>query len=100
MSRQSLGEISGNSNYRGGIEDRFELTPHWHFHIVGRAAGGQVSKTIVNDLGISLTTVKTILSQTESHYNNESLYQSSSSNIVFDSLCHHLLCEVCVNLKI
>ena len=28
MPRQPLRGISGNSNYKGGITDRFELTPH------------------------------------------------------------------------
>lgn len=46
MPRQPLGEISGNSNYRGGVLGRFELTPHWRSHIVGRAAADQSQKAI------------------------------------------------------
>ena len=58
MSRQPLGEISGNSNYRGGTEGRFELTPYWRSHIVGRAAAGQSSKGIATDLNIPPLTVE------------------------------------------
>ncbi len=58
MPRQSLGEISGNLNYRGGIEGRFELTPNWRSHIVGRAAGGQAMKAISQDLNITPSTIQ------------------------------------------
>ena len=52
MPRQPLCGISGNSNGKGGIAGRFELTPHWHSHVVGRAAGGQCPKAIADDLGM------------------------------------------------
>ena len=61
MPHQPLGEISANSNHKGGIEGRFELTPNWHSQIVGRAEGGQCPKAIADDLGIPPTTVKTTL---------------------------------------
>ena len=63
MSRQPLGEISGNSNYRGGIEGRFELTPYWRSHIVGRAAAGQDLKDIATDLNIPPPTVQSTISR-------------------------------------
>ena len=62
MSRQSLGEISGNSNYRDGTEDRFELTPHWHSHIVGRAATGQSPKGIATTLNIPPVIIQSTIS--------------------------------------
>ena len=74
MPRQPLGQISNNLNHRGGVKGRFELTSNWRFHIVGRAAGGQISKAIADDLEIPPTIVKSILSQTESCYDNESLH--------------------------
>ena len=46
MPRQPLGEISSNLNYKGGLKGRFELTPYWRSHIIGRAAGGQTLKAI------------------------------------------------------
>ena len=63
MPRQPLSEISGNSNHKGGIKDRLELTSHWRSHIVGRAAGGQIPKAISDDLNIPLTTIKNIIYQ-------------------------------------
>jgi len=54
MSRQPLGEVSANSNCKGGIKGRFELTPNWRFYIVGHAAGGQTPKAIADDLNIPL----------------------------------------------
>ena len=62
MSCQPLGQISNNLNHRGGAKGRFELTPNWRSHIVGRAVGGQVPKTIADDLEIPSTTVKSTLS--------------------------------------
>lgn len=41
MPRQPLGEIFGNFSYKGGIRGRFELTPHWHSHIISRAAASK-----------------------------------------------------------
>ena len=57
MPHQPLRGISGNSNYKGGIEGRVELTPNWRSHILGRAAGGQSTKTIADDLEIHSATV-------------------------------------------
>ena len=100
MPRQPRGQISGNSNYRGGIERRFELTPNWHSHIVGHAAGGQAMKAISQDLNIASSTIQNTIDQAVSCFDNKSLHWSSCSNIVSDSLCHHLLHEVHANLKI
>ena len=58
MSRQPLGEISGNSNHKGGVKGRLELISHWRSHIVGRAAEGQAPKAISNNLNIPLSTIK------------------------------------------
>ena len=74
MPRQPLGQISGNSNYKGGIEGRFELTPNWRSHIVGRAAGGQTPKAIADYLNIPPTTVKNTIYQADSRHENESLH--------------------------
>jgi len=74
MPRQPLGEISANSNYTGGIKGRFELTPYWRSHIVGRAAGGQCPKAIAEDLNISPSTIGTTIRQADSQYKNESQY--------------------------
>ena len=100
MPCQSLGQISHNLNHRDRAKDRFELTSNWCSHIVGCAVNDQVSKTIADDLEISFTTVKTILSQIESCYDNESLHWSSHSNVISDSLHCHLLHEVHINFKI
>ena len=74
MPRQPLGEISGNSNYRDGTEDRFELTPHWRSHIVGRAAAGQSPKGIATDLNIPPAIIQSTISRADSRYENESLH--------------------------
>src|SRR5436190_1971661 len=74
MPRQPLSEISNNLNYRGGVRGRFELTSIWRSHIVGRAAGGQVPKTIADNLRIPPTTVHITLSQIKSRYDNKSLH--------------------------
>jgi hypothetical protein len=60
MPRQPLDEISANSNCRGGIRGRFELTLNWRSRIVDLAEAGQCSKTIANDLNISLIMIKNI----------------------------------------
>ena len=52
MPRQPLCGISGNSNYKDRIAGRFESTPYWGSHTVGRASGGQCIKTIIADLGM------------------------------------------------
>jgi len=72
MPRQSLRGISGNSNYTDGAIDRFELTSHWHSHIIDRAAGGQYLKIIIDDLNIHSFIIKIILCQANSRYKNES----------------------------
>ena len=100
MPHQSLDQISGNSNYRDDIERRFELTSNWCSHIVGRAAGGQATKAISQDLNIASSTIQNTIDQAASCFNNESLHQSDHSNIVSDSLHHHLLHEVHANPKI
>ena len=100
MPRQPLGEISGNSNYRGGTEGRFELTPHWRSHIVGRAAAGQSPIGIATDLNIPPATIQSTISRADSRYENESLHRCGCSNIVSDSLRRHLLREVRANPKI
>src|SRR6266487_1635987 len=100
MSRQPLSEISGNSNYRDDIEGRFELTPHWHSHIVGCVVAGQSSKNITADLNISSVTIQSTIFQADSCYENESLHQSDSLNIINEHLCCCLLCEIYVNFKI
>ena len=61
MPRQSLTEISGNSSYRGGIRGRFELTPYWRSHIVGRFLGSQSQKAISEDLNIHPSTIRNTL---------------------------------------
>ena len=71
MSRQPLGEISGNSNHKGGVKGRLELTPHWRSHIVGRAAGGQAPKAIFNNLNIPLSIIKNTIYQDNSRYKNK-----------------------------
>ena len=100
MPCQSLGEISGNSNHRGGTEGRFELTPHWRSHIVGRAAAGQSPKGIATDLNIPPATIQSTISRADSRYENESLHRSGRPNIVSDSLRRRLLREVRANPKI
>src|SRR5436190_16958178 len=100
MSRQPLSEISGNSNHKGGVKDRLELTPHWRSHIVGRAAGGQASKAIFDDLNIPLSIIKNIIYQDNSRYENKSLHRSDRPDIVNDILHRRLLREVRVNPKI
>ena len=74
MARQPLSEISANSNYKGRIKGRGELTPYWHSHIVGRACGGQTPKTIVDDLRIYLSTIKNTIYRADSCYKNEFLH--------------------------
>ena len=81
MPRQPLGQISGNSNYRGGIEGRFGLTPNWHSHVVGRAAGGQAMKVISQDLNIAPSTIQNTIDQAVSCFDNKSLHQSSHPNM-------------------
>src|SRR5436190_15635660 len=94
MPRQPLREISANSNQRGGIRGRLELTPHWRSHIVGRAAGGQPPKAIADDLHITSTTIKSTLYRDESRYENESLHRSGRPGIVSNALRRRLLREV------
>jgi len=72
MSHQLLNQISNNLNYKDDVKDRFELTSNWYSHIVDYAADDQISKTIADNFEISFTTVKIILSQTESCYNKKS----------------------------
>ena len=72
MPRQPLREISANSNQRGGIRGRLELTPHWRSHIISRSAGGQPPKAITDNLHIPLSTICSTLSRDESRYKNES----------------------------
>ena len=74
MPRQPLGEISGNSNYRDGTEDRFELTPHWRSHIVGRAATGQSPKGIATNLNIPSAIIQSTVSRVDYHYKNKFLH--------------------------
>jgi len=74
MPHQLLGEISGNSNYRGGIEGRFELTPNWCSHIVGHAAGEQAMKIISQDLNITSFTIQNTIDQAVSCFDNELLH--------------------------
>jgi len=100
MPRRPLAEISANSNKRGGIEGRFELTSNWRSHIVGRACGGQSPKAIAEDLQIPLSTIYSTVSRNETCFDNESLHRSGRSNIVSDSLRRRLLREVRVNPKI
>src|SRR4030095_6606234 len=100
MPCQPLGEISGNLNYRGGIEGRFELTPNWRSHIVDRAAGGQATKAISQDLNIASTTIQNTIDRAASRFDNESLHRSGCPNIVSDSLHRRLLREVRANPKI
>ena len=100
MPRRPLAEISANSNQRGGIEGRFELTSNWHSHIVDCACGGQSLKTIAEDLQISLSTIYSTVSCNKTRFDNESLHQPGRPNIVSDSLCRRLLREVRANPKI
>ena len=100
MPRQPLAEISGNSNYNGGLKDRFELTPNWRSHIFGRAAAGQTPKTITDDLNFPPTTMKNTIYQADSRHEHESLHQSGRPKIVDAPLYRHLLCEVRANPKI
>ena len=100
MSCQSLDKISENLNYRDDIERRFELTSNWYSHIVGRAADEQTMKIISQDLNITSFTIQNTIDQAASCFDNKSLHQSNCSNIVSDSLHHHLLHEVHVNFKI
>ena len=72
MPRQPLRGISGNSNYKGGITGRFELTPYWRTNICGHAAGGQAPQTIIDNLNMSFSIIMNILSQANSCYENES----------------------------
>ena len=67
MPRQPLCGIYGNSNSKGGIAGRFELTPHWHFHVVGRAAGGQCPKTIADDLGMHVQYISILKNASTNH---------------------------------
>src|SRR5436190_5932016 len=100
MPRQPLGEISGNSNYTGGIHGRFELTPNWRSHIVGRAAAGQTPKIIATALNFPSSTISSIVRRAVSRFNNESLHQSGRPNIVDNHLRRRLLHEVRANPKI
>ena len=100
MSCWPLTEISANSNQRGGIEGRFELTSNWHSHIVDHACDDQSLKTITEDLQIPLSTIYCTVSHNKTCFNNESLHWCDHSNIISDSLCHWILHEVHINLKI
>ena len=100
MSCQPLDEISENLNYRDDIEGRFELTSNWCSHIVGRAAGGQATKVISQDLNITSSTIQNTIDQAVSCFDNKSLHQSDHSKIVSDSLHYYLLHEVHINFKI
>jgi len=71
MPRQPLGQISGNSNYRDGIERRFELTSNWHSHIVGHAVSEQAMKAISQDLNITSFTIQNKIDQAASCFDNE-----------------------------
>ena len=71
MPRQLLREISANSNQRDGIRGRLELTSHWRSHIISRAAGGQLLKTIAGNLHIPSTMIKSTLSYNELRFNND-----------------------------
>ncbi len=100
MPRQPLGEISGNSNYIGGIHGRFELTPNWRSHIVGRAAAGQTPKAIATALNFPSSTIKSTTRRAALRFDNESLHRSGRPNIVDDHLRRRLLREVRANPKI
>jgi hypothetical protein len=100
MPRQSLAEISGNSNYKGGLKGRFELTPNWRSHIFGCAAAGQTPKTITDNLNFAPTIVKNTIYQADSRHEHESLHRSSRPKIVDAPLRRHLLREVRANPKI
>src|SRR5204863_9145772 len=86
MPRRPLPEISANSNQRGGIEGRFELTSNWRSHIVDRACGGQSPKAIAEDLQIPLSTIYSTVSRNKTHFDNESLHRPGCPNIVSDPL--------------
>jgi len=100
MPRQPLGEISGNSNQRGGIPGRFELTPNWRSHIVGRVAGGQSPHSIADDLNIPPSTIYSTLNKADLRYENETLHRSGRPKIVSESLRRRVLREVRANPKI
>ena len=61
MPRQPPCGISRNSNYKGGIAGRFELTSYWRPRIVGCASGGQWIKALADDLGMYPATIEGIL---------------------------------------
>ena len=100
MPRQSLREISANSNYRGGVRGRFELTSYWHSHIVGRAAAGQSQKDIAKALNIPALTIQYTVAQAKNRYENETLHRSGRPKIVDEHLHCRLLREVRTNSKI
>ena len=56
---------SGKSNYQGGSRGRFELTPNCRFHIVGRAAGDQTVRAILQDLKIAPSTMQIIVGRAD-----------------------------------
>jgi len=100
MSCQSLDEISANLNQKDRVRDRFELTSNWCSHIISHACDDQSLKTIAEDLQMFMLTICSTISCHEACYDNKSLHWNNHSNIVSDSLCCCLLCEVHVNLKI
>ena len=98
MPRQLLREISGHSNYRGGIRGRFELTPNWRSHIVGRAVAGQCQKAISGALKLQYNICT--IDQADSRYENESPHQSGHPRTVNGALNCRILREVRANPKI
>jgi hypothetical protein len=82
MPRTPLGQISGNSNQRGGKEGRLELTPYWRTKICGRMDTGDSPKVISDALQIPMSTISTTYRREPERHENESKFRSGRSTVV------------------
>jgi hypothetical protein len=100
MPRQPLGEISSNSNYKGGVTGRFELTPNWRAQVQGRINAGQTAKVIFKETGINASTITITHRRSSTRYENESVHRSGRPKLITESLSRRLLRIIRSNPKI
>jgi hypothetical protein len=91
MPRTPLGQISGNSNQRGGKEGRLELTPYWRTKICGRMDTGDSPKVISDALQIPMSTISTTYRREPERHENESKFRSGRSTIITGHLTRRTL---------
>lgn len=82
------------------LKGKFELTPHGHSHIVGRATDGQNTEATAEDHVLPPSTKYSTIARADSRYETGSLLQSGCPRIVTDSLFCLPLCKARANFKI